>query len=291
MEHLMLGRRYFAQALDPIHIGTGGERLSRVDLAIIRDPGTDLPKLPGTSLSGACRNYAALRIDKPRCAGQGQVKKDKAGNTVREEHCGESNCSICQTFGYANGSGKSKIGAAQFYDAHIVAFPIASQDGPLWVTCDRALTRAAVSFKQESESPALAIGWLLLPGVATGTLTASEGSQFPGIGRVALVSNDLFSKVVNDNLEVRTSVAIDPGTGAADDGALFTYEAIPAGTIFAFDVIYQPKEWRPKSGETPPDKTAQQVVESGLKLFAWLGVGGMNTRGMGRLRVEIGGQQ
>ena len=37
--------------LDPVHIGTGGYRLGRVDLSIVREPGTDLPKIPGTSLT------------------------------------------------------------------------------------------------------------------------------------------------------------------------------------------------------------------------------------------------
>ena len=54
--------RCIAQALDPIHIGTGGERLSRVDLAIVRDPATKLPKLPGTSLSEIGRASCRERV-------------------------------------------------------------------------------------------------------------------------------------------------------------------------------------------------------------------------------------
>jgi CRISPR-associated protein Cmr4 len=41
------------------------------------------------------------------------------------------------------------------------------------------------------------------------------------MGRAYLVSDKLFSHVVNDNLEVRTSVAISPATGAAEEGALY----------------------------------------------------------------------
>jgi len=37
-------RRYLFMTVDPVHIGTGGYRLGRVDLAIAREPGTNLPK-------------------------------------------------------------------------------------------------------------------------------------------------------------------------------------------------------------------------------------------------------
>jgi len=43
--------------------------------------------------------------------------------------------------------------------------------------------------------------------------------------------------LINSALEVRTSVAINPETGAAEPRALFTYEAIPRATFLVFDVI------------------------------------------------------
>lgn len=64
-------QRYVLMTLDPVHIGTGGYRLGRVDNSIVREPGTNLPKVPGTSLSGAIRQYAAYRYENPPCAGQG----------------------------------------------------------------------------------------------------------------------------------------------------------------------------------------------------------------------------
>lgn len=287
--------RYFAQALDPIHIGTGDERLSRVDMVIVREPGTDLPKLPGTSLSGACRAYAAKQQSGTghNCAGQGQEHEEQ-GQKIKG-HCGQDNCPICQTFGYAKGNDAGgKKGAAQFTDAHIVAFPVASTNGPIWVTSPMALTGIGDEVQVPAEGTlmmngvtpqdTIAIGWLALSG-SSGFLipiNLSKGLIAAGISRIALVPDTLFPTIVNDNLEVRTSVAIDPRTGAAEEGALFTYEAVPTGTLFAFDVMYQPKEW---THESKPALTAQQTVEQGMGLFAWLGVGEMNTRGMGRLRV------
>ena len=44
-------QRFIIMTLEPAHIGTGGYRLGRVDNSIAREPGTNLPKIPGTSLS------------------------------------------------------------------------------------------------------------------------------------------------------------------------------------------------------------------------------------------------
>jgi CRISPR/Cas system CMR subunit Cmr4 (Cas7 group RAMP superfamily) len=55
--------RYLLMTLDPLHVGAGGNRLGRVDLSIVREPGTKLPKIPGTSLHGAIRQYAAYRYE------------------------------------------------------------------------------------------------------------------------------------------------------------------------------------------------------------------------------------
>jgi CRISPR/Cas system CMR subunit Cmr4 (Cas7 group RAMP superfamily) len=63
-------RRFVFMTLDPVHIGAGGYRLGRVDNTITREPGTNLPKIPGTSLAGAARSYAAMRYGKPAAAGQ-----------------------------------------------------------------------------------------------------------------------------------------------------------------------------------------------------------------------------
>jgi CRISPR/Cas system CMR subunit Cmr4 (Cas7 group RAMP superfamily) len=42
-------QRYLLMTTDPVHIGTGGYRLGRVDNSIVREPGTRIPKIPGTS--------------------------------------------------------------------------------------------------------------------------------------------------------------------------------------------------------------------------------------------------
>lgn len=305
-------KRYFALALDPIHVGTGGYRLGRVDMNIVREPGTNVPKIPGTSLSGACRTYATMQHPKkwPHCAGQGQPDAKRNYNG----HCGKPDCPICVTFGFSKGN-NSFQGLAQFSDAQLVLFPVYSLAGPVWITCPEVLqiangkwvngelkiedgkVRVANGvFASDGNSAGqrrLNLGWLMLD--AETDFSLSLPNVPPEIlNRAVLVSNKLFSQIVNDNLEVRTSVSIDPNTGAAADGALFTYEALPRASVLAFEVIVSDPQFYKIQGQelTVP---VRQTVESGLRLFESLGVGGMNTRGMGRLKVleldkEGGGQ-
>src|SRR5579859_5476062 len=90
-------QRLLFMTLDPVHIGTGGYRLGRVDMTIAREPGTNVPKIPGTSLAGATRSYAAMAYGKPEVAGQQKKFKDAKGN-------GDS-CPIIYTFGTATDIG------------------------------------------------------------------------------------------------------------------------------------------------------------------------------------------
>ena len=46
-------QRLFFLALDPVHIGTGGYRLGRVDMTIAREPGTNCPR-SRNQLGGCC---------------------------------------------------------------------------------------------------------------------------------------------------------------------------------------------------------------------------------------------
>jgi CRISPR-associated protein Cmr4 len=303
-------------ALDPIHVGTGGYRLGRVDMSIVREPGTNLPKIPGTSLAGTCRAYAAMQTEGkfPRCAGQGQ-EQSAQGAASSKGHCGKPDCPICITFGSV-GQERSFQGLAQLFDARIVLFPAHSLAGPVWVTCPDALRDWGIQQDEPSDNGVrvakgvrhngrLNIGWLMLP-VAEGCFSLdNQLSEIPGEirNRAVLISSSLFSEVVNANLEVRTSVSIDPATGAAAEGALFTYEALPRCTVLAFEAVFNDPKFYCIGGKRPftadecgksnssPDQIqdgtqrVKETVEKGLVLLEVLGVGGMNTRGMGRLRV------
>lgn len=276
---------YLAMTLDPLHIGAGGYRLGRVDNTIVRDAGSGLPKVPGSSLAGVARCNAGFSLEEG------------------ESNCGDRNCgscAICNVFGYAadGNNKKSHIGLLHFYDGHILAFPVRSMVGPVWVTCPSVLGMHgfAMSTRPGDEElllnfePGTAntdkrinLGWLYLPS------RSLKKDEFPDLGlgsatqvvqRIAVAPDWLFGEIVNSNLEVRTSVCIDRKTGAAEEGKLFTYEAIPAATVLAFDI--EVDKWR-CNGEWTESKV-RKLLGKALSMCETLGMGGMNTRGFGRVR-------
>ncbi len=316
-------QRLLFMTLDPVHIGAGGYRLGRVDMTIAREPGTNLPKIPGTSLAGAARSYAAMRYGKPEVAGQ---QKNFKGEGTR--------CPIIYTFGTATDTsplgGVNHAGTVSIGDAHILFFPVNSMAGPVWVsTADRvreAWSKNSVSLPQEPTDDTvmtsmnwdkeLNLGWLLFTATKGLKVTPpSDIAEWPAIsGRIVLVTPKLFSQIVNSNLEVRTSVSIDPATGAAAQGALFTYEAIPRTTWLWSDVIeddYRTNDdgtsaFPPTSNQCKIEKNEKgeksykddegtslgetwnrplDVVRAGTRLIEYLGIGGMGTRGFGRMRL------
>jgi len=305
--------RHLGMALDPIHVRTGGARLGRVDLTIVRDPVTRVPKIPGSSLAGVYRTYAAMAKNRfPHCAGVGQPRAGGQGG-----HCGQASCPICTVFGFARGqdSAGGFAGLAAFSDAHVLLFPVATREGPLWVTCPLALRAAGVRadgvtddalYRDQDGGRPLNLGWLLLP---VRSLSSWQQVQtdltnlgvLDEIGRhLGVLPDKLFTHVVNSNLEVRTSVAIDPATGAAEEGLLFSYEALPRTTVLCWEVTCKnPVHFRVGSSEVAFKGQGQQVtigdvhavVKDAHRYLEHLGVGGMGTRGMGRLRVLLPKQE
>jgi len=308
---------YFGIAIDPIHVGTGGYTLGRVDNPTLRDF-DGIPKIPGTSIEGTTRAYAAFQFNQPVCASKDEHKKKCPKGNV--------NCPICVSFGYTDSElvdkPKSLQGMALFSDAKVLFFPVASLIGPIWVTCPSRLKELNVdqaTWREFDESEVCVVsehlkqklsnvgylnfGWLLLQlkkennHVTTHNITPKTIFEVDGVrlnfkdrgldfkeifDRLVIISDSVISQIVDSNLEVRTSVSIDPTTGAAEEGALFTYEAIPRTTIFYFDVVYQKPE---HFGLNLGLNDIVSTVETGFKLFEFLGVGGMGTRGFGKLRV------
>lgn len=308
---------HVAMAIDPVHVGTGGARLGRVDNTIVRDPVTKVPKIPGSSLAGVLRTYVAMheqnangsrQVDGndrpyyPDCAGQGQPRRDGTGG-----HCGQASCKVCTVFGFARGGGGGFAGLAAFSDAHVLLFPVATRQGPVWVTSPSALRQIAelrnlddvaedLVHRASSSASPLNLGWLLLPVRVDSQMKDKVGARVTSLGvpgyiadRLAVVSDRLFSHVVNSNLEVRTSVAIDPATGAAEDGALFSYEALPRATVVYWDATCRNpahfKVGQQDVAAVTSTGAVHEVVATGFPFLEALGIGGMGSRGMGRLRV------
>lgn len=165
-------RHYLALCLDPVHIGTGEFRLGRVNNTIVREPGTNLPKIPGSSLAGIARAYTAMKSGNKYLRKEdildanGQPEKDQNGTVKKkicscagkggangDDHCGQPDCPVCTAFGFSK-SGLSFQGLAQFSDARLLFFPVASLAGPLWVTCPSSLEAAGCVAEDKSDKPA-----------------------------------------------------------------------------------------------------------------------------------------
>lgn len=290
-------KTFFGLAIDPLHVGTGGYRLGRVDNTIVRDPGTDLPKVPGSSISGVCRNYAIYGLSPEEAEPALACARHPDEKKVRN-NCGK--CIICQTFGFASGKDKtSQMGLIRFFDGEILAFPVATMAGPVWVTTPGILARHGVAAPISPSNNGLIIstgfdvtveklnlGWLYLPctraDIPFPVPDTADTPFIAGIKKQLVIAPEyLFSEIVNNNLEVRTSVSIDFDTGAAKSGALFTYEAIPRGALLAFDLVVDAYRC---TGALPAEKV-WKVAGLGLERFQLLGLGGMNTRGFGRIKV------
>jgi len=309
---------YLFMCTDPVHVGTGGYRLGRVDNSIVREPGTNIPKIPGSSLHGAARAYAASFFNRPSCAGQGVPKRnDTQQNEQSDGHCGKEDCPVCYTFGYSKNTDEQSAysGTVNVFDAEILLFPVHSLEGPVWISTKSRLERLidmSVNLPEpdheESVTPLfvtaegfLSLGWLVLATTQSKQMetffkSLSEKPLPEQIKKhIVQVHENLFSHIVNSNLEIRTSVAINPERGAAEDKALFTYEAIPRTTILAADVViddyrrlHSPaikKDDSIESSENANRPAPRDVLEAGLRLISWLGVGGMGTRGFGRMEM------
>lgn len=244
MNNKLEPKRVYARALDPIHIGAGGYRLGRVDNTIVRDPATDVPKIPGTSIAGVVRTFAEI------------VKED---DKKKEEKQKFRDVDIESVFGSKPGENKTEKGILQFYDGQIILFPVSSIQGTVWITTKELLGywfgeikdkngenikipdeigNEAYAIKGIDTNKPLNLGWLLLEveNVENGKEILLPLEMDKWVKRIVVVSDKLFSHIVNDNLEIRTSVRINPETGTAAEGALFTYEAIPRGAVLGFEI-------------------------------------------------------
>ena len=293
MNNKLEPKRVYARALDPIHIGAGGYRLGRVDNTIVRDPATDVPKIPGTSIAGVVRTFAEI------------VKEE---DKKKEEKQKFRDVDIESVFGSKPGENKTEKGILQFYDGQIILFPVSSIQGTVWITTKELLGywfgeikdkngenikipdeigNEAYAIKGIDTNKPLNLGWLLLEveNVENGKEILLPLEMDKWAKRMVVVSDKLFSHIVNDNLEVRTSVRINPETGTAAEGALFAYEAIPRGAVLGFEIGVDNALAKQKDIDTD---VVDKIISAVSPYLRNLGIGGMGTRGFGRLEIDLG---
>ncbi len=294
----------YLYALDPTHVGAGGYRLGRVDLSIVREAPSGLPILPGSSLNGALRAAAlyCLEDDDDRRRAMAYARATLDGPNARRPHRGADD-PVASLFGYAEGddAGQSRIGVLSFHDAGILAFPVPTVAGPRWIATAARLAEAGagdcpapravdeILVPQGDVQPErLNLGSLLFQTRRTDLPALPDGDRAGGLepvlehiaSRLAVVHDDVFSALVNANLETRTSVTLDFETGAAAPQLLFNYEATPRGTLYRTEVGID--------GRDPElARAARALLEKALALACAGGLGAMTTRGFGRMRPGL----
>lgn len=305
-------KKYFGRALDPIHVGAGGYRLGAVDNTIVRDPATGVPKIPGTSITGVIREFATIHTM------ESDEECKKKNNEEEKRRCAEEE--IKQYFGDENKQGMLRFydGEIVFFPVSSIQGTVWITTKELleyWfgevkdnneekvkipengevkdnngekVKIPKEIEDKAYAIKgvNTNNNKPLNLGWVLLEveRVQNGKDVVLPSQLEQWVKRILIVSDKLFSQIVNDNLEVRTSVRIDPTTGTAAEGALFTYEAIPRGTIIGFEVGIDTRREDNK-------EIIESLIVATFPYLKLLGIGGLGTRGFGRIEImELGGE-
>lgn len=103
-----------------LHIGMGNEtmEIGGLDNAVIRDPLTREPYIPGSSLKGKMRSLLERQLFATKNSGQDIDKffnkRMKAGDQpIRHHECSEEGCPVCRLFGACQGDGVAENSPAR----------------------------------------------------------------------------------------------------------------------------------------------------------------------------------
>ncbi|WP_456465761.1 RAMP superfamily CRISPR-associated protein [Desulfurobacterium sp.] len=250
------------------------------------------------------KNFNGNRFAKIKCAGQDEEpqKTLEESKAIDTGHCGH--CIVCKAFGYSK-KDYSWQGMLFFSDFNILFFPVYTRLGTKWITSERILREAGLIGNSEKEEKKIVfalekieegkeegyinLGWLNLPyKVESFLINLSKVKDNNTVELkpkdIIIVPDPLISQIINSNLEVRTSVSINPITGAAKEGALFTSEAIPRGTIFYGEIrLFDKKQFG--NNNLPSRECILEALDDSKKYYEILGIGGMTTRGFGRIKI------
>ncbi|MGC9365334.1 MAG: RAMP superfamily CRISPR-associated protein [Fidelibacterota bacterium] len=252
-------------------------------------------KLPG---NGVWQKMWGNLISSMNCAGQDELPNESYEQTEQKSkdkfgHCGH--CIVCKTFGFSK-QDRSGQGLAAFTDLNILFFPVYTRLGTRWITSEQILLDAGlISEKTENLSDEkiavserdgqekyLNLGWLNAETQKRNTSLDRSNCNGLDDKDIIIVPDSLIAQIINSNLEVRTSVAIDPNTGAAKEGALFTSEAIPRATWF-----YGKVNLFNRPGNDLDVENIFNALKDSKHYYETLGIGGMTTRGFGRMKMLL----
>lgn len=285
-------------AVSPIHAGSGAS-FTAVDLPIQRERHTHWPHIQASGVKGAMRaHYRDFAEDKSLINFLFGYDRDDVAhhNSYNSKKVEEDRFDVKDNF----------PGAVAFSDAKLLAFPMRSSIAPfVWVTCPAVLIRLSndLSFAglpaTDDIPPVTGTDARCLTGgisgdviledmvvnVANGDVHNLIPHGFPTLGKLLLVSDEVFKYAVDSCTEIQTQIKIDSETGTAQDGALRYQELLPADSVL-YSVIYYS---RAVFDNTLQSDTVRQHVENIIKKFIQIGGDESLGRGICKLAWISGG--
>ena len=305
-----LTQKYIARTLEPVHIGS---RISCDDYGDthrhIAETARDvdgLPFIPASSLKGCVRAICSSEYSVEFCDGKGW--------NCPQPHL----CPSCAVFGFANFHyGKSSSSLVRFSSPNLLAIPVPTPIGMIWVSSWSRLERSTLIEHRDTHPGSWAYGEALnsskleflrtvIGGSSQGdTSIPIETSTWRGPSEIRAIYENLVVVDESSLLQVaamstgsQVSVAMDSGTDKVKSGALFGVESIHKDSLLAFDVVYVDpaargiQEFLCASRASEPASylpatldNIVRIVEAGLRGIETFGIGGKRSRGYGRLRV------
>jgi len=212
--------------------------------------------------------------------------------------CGREDCPICGPFGFWK-DGREVPGAAEFSDMIPILIPINTPEGPLWCT-SHAMINALMetgllkeddlqiqlpSDSLDVQSPVregiLTLGWMPLRiAHTTSPFKPSARYKLLSIGvpeetlnGATLTSDKVLAHLIRDNPSSYPIPLIDPQTNGITHRSAPLCRMIPRGTVLWFSVRYSRRDG------------IIDVVEDGISHLESIGVGGLTSREVGRIKL------
>ncbi|MCD6505419.1 hypothetical protein J7M22_02225 [Candidatus Poribacteria bacterium] len=251
---------------------------------------SQIPLVPAARLKYSVKYSIALTF-------QDRFKHSSIDELV-EGCCGRESCPICGPFGFWK-KGKETPGATEFSDMTPMFIPIDTPDGPVWctshaiidvLTCAGLLGEDDLQIRLpldslDVQSPMgdgiLTLSWLpLRVAYSISPLKSSARDKFLNMGvprevldRVVFTSDKVLAHLIRDNPESYLIHLVDPQTNGITHRLAPLCGMIPQGTIMWFSVGYFRRDG------------IIDVVEDGISHLEHIGVGGLTSREVGRIKL------
>jgi len=287
----MKAKVFHLHALSALHSGVG-QAAGVIDLPIARARATNIPIIPGSSLKGVLRD---------ECRDAGKQKILFGPESVKD-------------------NSEAHAGALAFGDAHLLAFPVRSLKGVMaMITCPfvlnryrNDLTRAGIAdlpaVPNVSDEGALAdptcvnvdgekiiledldmevkvdkdVGaWANL--VAKRIHANQPSFQAEISKRLVVVSDDVFSFLVDTATEIRTRIRIDDERRVVAKGALWYEENLPAESIM-WGTIGIGRSHNAKGDAICEEAAVESLWQGMVEQIETIRIGGKATVGRGLVR-------